>query len=222
MKYLDFGNVQLIAKGRAIKGPAGQQVVIESDIGALGVVAPRDGFEDVVLGFEIVTADESGNAVGNTDWPFRVSFPLFFRNLIEYVGGMTEVSSSIALGPGQAVILRRPDGVEQLHVTNPSDAASEIARSPDGTYVFSDTEQVGIYSVRADKNATIDERFAVNLFDNIESDLRPRPMLETKWNKIEAKQGWETTRHEAWRWILLIALIVLLIEWYIYNRRVLI
>ena len=222
MKYLDFGNVQLIAKGRAIQGPAGQQVVIESDIGALGVVAPRDGFEDVVLGFEIVTADENGNAVGNTDWPFRVSFPLFFRNLIEYVGGMTEVSSSIALAPGQAVMLRRPDGIRQLHVTSPTGISSEIARSPDGTYIFNDTEQVGIYKVAAEKEGTVQERFAVNLFDNIESDLRPRPLLETKWNKIEAKQGWETTRHEAWRWILLIALIVLLIEWYIYNRRVLI
>ena len=220
MKYLNFGNVQLIASGSTIRGPAGQHVLMESDIGPLGVIAPRDGFEDIVFGFEVVGADENGNAVGKTDWPFRLSFPLFFRNLIEYVGGMTDVGSSIALQPGQAVMLRRPDAVESIFVTDPTNQSSEITRSPEGSYLFNATDQVGIYRVRSGKSDEIDERFAVNLFDTVESDLRPKPMIETAWNKVEAKQGWETTRREAWRWILLIALLVLLFEWYIYNRRV--
>ncbi len=222
MKYLDFGNIQLIANGHAVKGPAGQHVIIEGDIGPLGVVAPRDGFEDVVLGFEVVTSDEHGNTAGNTDWPFRVSFPLFFRNLIEYVGSVTDGSASIALAPGQPVMLRRPEGVGPLYVTDPTNETVTIDRSPDGSYLFTNTEQVGIYSVQSDKADAVDERFAVNIFDSVESDVRPRPLIETKWNKVDAQQGWETTRHEAWRWILLAALVILMIEWYIYNRRVLI
>ena len=60
MKYLNFGNVQLIAAGRAVSGPPGQKVLIQGDVGALCTIAPRDGFEDIVLGFEIVGADDEG------------------------------------------------------------------------------------------------------------------------------------------------------------------
>ncbi len=220
MKFLDLGDVQIIMSAQAIRGPSGQQVLIDADIGPLCVIAPRDGFEDVVLGFEIVGPDEENNVVGKTDWPFRVSFPLFVRNLLEYVGGMAEGDSPIGVQPGQALMLRRSDAAPSVVVLSPGGEATTVDRSPDGTYMYNRTDEVGIYEVRKGHGEAIDERFAVNLFDAVESDLRPRAVIETAWNKVEAKQGWEATRREAWRWILLAALVVLLFEWYVYNRRV--
>ena len=220
MKYLDFGDVQIITSGQAIRGPSGQHVLIDADIGALCVIAPRDGFEDIVLGFEIVGGDEEGNVVGKTDWPFRVSFPLFVRNLLEYAGGMAAVDSPIGVQPGEALMLRRSDAAPSVVISSPGGDSTEVERSPDGTYMYNRTDVLGVYEVRKDRGDAIDERFAVNLFDTVESDLRPRPMIETAWNQVEAKQGWEATRHEAWKWILLAALVVLSFEWYVYNRRV--
>jgi hypothetical protein len=36
---------------------------------------------------------------------------------------------------------------------------------------------------------------------------------------IKAEAGWKPVRRETWRWLLLAALAVLVLEWYIYNRR---
>ena len=60
----------------------------------------------------------------------------------------------------------------------------------------------------------------VNLFDRTESDIQPRPMLKTEYEEIPGQKAHETTRREAWRWLVWAALAILLVEWYIYNRRV--
>ena len=38
--------------------------------------------------------------------------------------------------------------------------------------------------------------------------------------KISGTRAVARTRREAWKWLVMLALIVLLVEWYIYNRRV--
>ena len=86
MKYLVFGDVR-IAECQAVDGPAGSQVLLDSDYGALAVIAPRTGFEDLVLGFSIFRSGEEGASLPNTDWPIRPSFPLFCKNVLEYPRG---------------------------------------------------------------------------------------------------------------------------------------
>ena len=68
----------------------------------------------------------------------------------------------------------------------------------------------------------MDYRFTVNLFNPAESDIRPRPKNAIKIGPVEVEgtREIETTRREVWKWIVVVALGVLLAEWYIYNRRV--
>ena len=54
----------------------------------------------------------------------------------------------------------------------------------------------------------------------MESDLGARTEFETTGRKVEATAGFETTRREIWPWIVGLAILVLLVEWYIYNQRV--
>jgi len=44
--------------------------------------------------------------------------------------------------------------------------------------------------------------------------------VETEYEEIAGRRGWETKRREGWKYLLLAALAVLMIEWYIYNQRV--
>ena len=60
----------------------------------------------------------------------------------------------------------------------------------------------------------------MNLFDTIESDIRPTASIDPGYEEIVGQRGWETKRRELWKYLLIAGLIVLLIEWYIYNRRV--
>ena len=89
-----------------------------------------------------------------------------------------------------------------------------------GKFNFTDTEELGPYEVSSE-GETI-RWFAVNLFHSAESDIRPdrQPAIKIGYVEVEGKTGWEAGRRDTWRWLLLAGLAVLLLEWYIYNRRV--
>ena len=219
MQLIDLGNVKF-AEGTPLKGPPGSTVLIDSNVGALLAIAPREGFEDAVMGVEIVSTDEKGDRYANTDWPLRLSFPVFILNTLEYLAAGREVGGRGSVQPGQPVTLRSEANVDRLSIVLPDGKSQDVERGKLNAFVFSDTDELGVYSVQeAGKDK---ERFAVNLFDAPESDIRPRAQNAVKigYVEVEGQSTREVARQEAWRPLLLVALAVLLLEWYIYNRRV--
>ena len=98
----DYGH----AAGRA----RGGTVLIDSDAGPLLAIAPREGFEDMVLGMVLLeqraAADGSRAIYRNTDWPWRASFASFIFNLLTRSGrragpdGLRFLSARDARDPG--------------------------------------------------------------------------------------------------------------------------
>lgn len=219
MKYLAFGDVQ-IARSQPVDGPQGAQVLIDSDVGALMMIAPREGFEDAVLGFPIMTTDDDGDTAANTTWPRRTSFPLFCKNLLEYLGNSGGASQQINVLPGAVVPLRFDNAGVTISVTPPIGKTIKVARNRNNAYIYTQTSHVGVYDVKIDNEEDVASRFSVNLMDPIESRIVPQEVFETAWNKVEGETQFKPSRRDAWRWILFLALIVLIGEWYIYNRRV--
>jgi len=79
---------------------------------------------------------------------------------------------------------------------------------------------LGIYDVRSGEKTV--RRFAVNLFDPAESAIRPpsAPAIKIGEFEITGESGSEQARWEIWKYLVLAALVVLLLEWYIYIRRI--
>lgn len=219
MQWIDLGNVKF-AEGTPLKGPTGARVLIDSDAGPLLVIAPRQGFEDAVLGVELVGVNDQGESVFNTDWPLWLSFPLFVLNTLEYLTGSNEMAAAASVQPGQPLNLRSESRAGELTVRNPAGKSVAVPRSRQHTYLFSGTDQLGAYEVL--EKGRLRERFVVNLFDSRETDIAPRhaDAIVIGYNKVQAQASWEGGRREVWKWLLLGVLAVLSAEWYIYNRRV--
>jgi len=195
--------------------PQGSTMLIESTEGLLLAVAPREGFEDVVAGFELVGEERIG-----TNWPVRPSFPVFVLNALEYLGGNREVRNTGAVQPGHPVALRPETDARELSIVPPGDAAPvNVARDKHNVFHFAGTSRVGLYVARAAGKQM--DSFAVNLFEPRESDIKvdPERVLKIGHVEIASGSGWEETRRDAWKFVLLGALAILLFEWYIYNRR---
>ena len=75
---------------------------------------------------------------------------------------------------------------------------------------------MGIYDVKWDGGQ---RSFAVNLFDPEESNLVPREEIHLGSTRIVTGEAHSQPR-EIWKWVVLAALLLLLLEWYIYNRRI--
>jgi hypothetical protein len=117
-----------------------------------------------------------------------------------------------------------------MTVVNPQGGETIVPRAEDDSFRFTATDAPGVYEVR--QGDVVIERFAVNLFDRAESDVGVRPTQDPDSQTLRPADihighfdAAPTTdrapaRQETWKLLVACALAVLLLEWYIYNRRV--
>ena len=228
MQYIRDLSVVRISKATIVEPPPGSSVLFESDSGPIAFVAPRGGFSDAVVAFDLVK-DRSFN----TDWVTKYSFPLFLFNALQALGNARESAGEEVHAPGQSVVLRTENPPASMTVTDPSgQAPSQVARTPQGTFVFNDANLSGIYHARWKPDGA--QSFAVNQFDARESDLAPRGLvpegtppdqadaykIKIGYNPVAGTRRTIQAPHDWWKPLAAIALGVVCLEWYIYNRRV--
>lgn len=223
LEHAELANV-LIGESWVVRPPAGGAALVEA-VGFVGdkaqlrpifSVGPREGFQDAVLGFSIMAEDDKAN----TDLFQRSSFPVLVLDGLKYLAGVGATEVEVSARPGQTVELRVNSNAEALTVVAPSGRSSQIVRGPQGTFEFTATTDLGMYRVLDGEQ--IVHRFAVNLFDPQESQIAPRRELSLMAGEtVQAAEDQAIpARRELWRIFLLIALTVLIVEWYIFNRRV--
>jgi hypothetical protein len=223
LQWIDLGDV-LLLEGTPLKPPQAGSVLVDSDAGPMMAIAPREEFEDVVLGFRLIdeVADEQGRLqryIG-TNWMSRQSFPVFALNVLDYLGGSRGLLGSGSVRLGEPVIFEGPSPQAKPKIRLPSGEVTAPKKGASGKFSFAGTEKLGVYEVSVDKKPF--RQFAVNLFDRAESNIRPnpKPSIQIGYVEVAGQSSWEAARRETWKWLLLLGLAVLLLEWYIYNRRV--
>ena len=219
MYDVNMGNVNVLGS-LVVKGPQGSVPLIESSKGTIMAVGPREGFEDLVVGFSLVKYAEDGEININTDWPKSPSFPFFIQNIVYHLAGATRLNASRNISPGQSVKLKLAIPENEIQVTAPDGTKTSVKARSDSSFVFSQSDKTGIYRVGTKGDSEPKQMFAVNLLDSLESNLQVREELNLGYEKIEATISSIPARKEFWTWIVLLVLLIITIEWYIYNRRV--
>ena len=217
-QYLEMGSVSIVEARTVDAGESGT-VLMTSEIGPVFSIAPRGPFQDAVLGFSIVQASVDGVGV-NTDWGRKRSFPVFVYSTIEYLGGGITESSSPSVQPGWPIGLMLSSRFKEFRVVAPDGKTTEFIRGDESRYTFTKTEEPGIYQVFAKDVEKPVESFCVNLFSNRESDLGVADSIKMGYEKVAASSSTVQARKETWRWILLLGLGLLVVEWVVFNRRV--
>ncbi|HEY2759092.1 MAG TPA: hypothetical protein VGI75_00070, partial [Pirellulales bacterium] len=219
-EWLDLGDVDF-ARGRPVTPPPGGTRLIDSNKGTLFAIAPRESFEDAVLGCEIYSSGAGGASEPNTNWPIRRSFPEFVYAVLSYLGG-GGVQTGESLKPGQPMTIRSrsESTANQLSVVLPDHEKRTIARGKNGQFNFNQTDEIGAYEVLEGEKPI--QWFTVNLADELESDIKPvaENSLKIGDRPVPPASQIQPVRLETWRWLVGAALAVLLLEWYIYNRRI--
>jgi hypothetical protein len=169
----------------------------------------------------------------NTTWFRYISFPLFILNSIQALGNVREGAGEEVAEPGRPVVLHAETIARTIAVRSAGGKSAEtVSRSPQGSFVYNQADKTGIYLAKWEPKGLLP--FAVNLFDPRESDLAPRGLvpdgvpesmtesykIKIGYNPVTGTQKPVTIQKDIWWWLALAALGVLLVEWYIYNRRV--
>lgn len=216
----------LILEARPIEGPTGTMSLLDSTYGSIIALGPRGGFQDLVISFPFSEVNEAGEVQVNTDWPSKLSFPLFVQNVVNQLGGGARFLAGETVSPGEMAKLRPSPSVSKVAVKTPGGASVDVIRDSNNQVLFSQTESSGIYDVSPREFTTPEppenQLFAVNLFDHRESDITVRESLGIGFEEIVAQRESLPSVREYWKWIVAAAILVLLLEWVVYNRRVLI
>ena len=231
LQYVRDLPLVLIRRGIVAEPPPGSTSLIESDKGTLAFIAPREGYSDAVIGFALFGEDRTLN----TDWHTKLSFPVFLFNTLKFLGNVEDALGEELHRPGDPVVLRADPTIDRIRIEPPEGPSTTVERSDLGTFVVNIADAPGLYRVSwGEGDDARRSVFAVNLFDARESNLAPRGLvpegvsakeaeaytIKIGYTEVAGTRTSKPARLDRWWWAALLALGVVLVEWYIYNRRV--
>jgi hypothetical protein len=200
LRFVDLSAV-LIDKALKVKPAPWAQTIADAKDAPLIVAGERGGKRWLFVGFNLL----------DSDFPLRVGFPIFVANALRWsVGGQrweqgftVKAGSIVSLTiPDQKVSLRRPDG------------RTEDIKAPEHLLTLRATEQVGVYELRS---GNLRVNFAVNLLNADESNIAPKQTITLGAHTVAAQTPKLTWRDFWWLFVLL-ALLVLAAEWFVFVR----
>lgn len=168
---LQLGDLTIQQASRvAVKG---EGVVLARAAGsALLYALDKGNLRMLFFGFDLLASD----------LPLRVAFPILFHNALEWFQPQRLEFPGQSVRAGEPVPLRLPNRDGPVEITAPSGQKQSFSGIA-APVVFADTFQAGFYTYKSGERAA---RFAVNLFDEDESQILPRVNLD-----VVANQGGE-------------------------------
>ncbi|HEX6273119.1 MAG TPA: VWA domain-containing protein [Polyangiaceae bacterium] len=208
LRFAALGDVQ-VATGFALEPGDGDKVVGASDAGAILVSGARGGHRFVALGFD----------PRRSDFVLRPAWPLFVLNAIDSFGE-TDASYLSSYRTGEVWRVPVPDGARSAELVEPGGARRPVPVQNGRAVTFGN--QAGVYRLSTGTGSElVTSEFAANLSDLEESHIAPRPKLVVAGKNAEkAEPGGAGVRREIWALLLAAVLVVSMIEWVTYHRRV--
>lgn len=211
LQHVVMDDVVIAGAGRVVLPPQGV-VLATGQRGPILAEVTTDALRHVVASFEIV-----GEAGLRTNWVKQVGFPVFVRNTVQVLGlGRLRDEAGIAYAPGDAAAVPAPPGLASLTYTGPRELTAPVI---DGRAVLPTFPLAGLYTTEAPVEPP-NNRLAVNMTSLRESDLRPAPKLTVGGTAADTRDGGGTVQKELWPWFVVPAIVVLMLEWFVWTRRV--
>ena len=158
-----------------------------------------------------------------SNWPMRETFPYFLYNAMQFMALGSDMDVREGYTPGAMPRLPRTNlaragpNLTSIKLIGPD--GTQTLRVPDsGDFALPTLNRVGLY--RTEPSVPQFERIAVNLLDANESDLLPRDVAPGHVGDADLAAGGKR-RVEWWWWLVaVVALPLLMVEWWVYSRRV--
>lgn len=201
-------NYLRVSKWRRMVLPKRAKALVEGETTTVIATLSAKGNRYLIVGFDLY----------ESNWPLKVSFPIFMYNAIRYLSSSVTFAPNQSVRPGMATAIPVPAGVESLTVKRPGGQPDKLEVGDRQAVYYRDTQRLGVY--RVEPAVEGHEAFAVNLLNAAESDIRPNDRFAIGSESVAAAGAIRKENTPLWPWLMLGALAVLLVEWAIYNRRV--
>jgi hypothetical protein len=183
----------------------GYEVLVEGTDGPL-LLKRREGRR--VTYFQLFDATRS-------TLPYRTAFPVMMANLAnlaldhaglsEAAGTRTGVLPALGATQGQKFTLRGPDGATHSYTAGHDGRLAGMVASRAGVYTLS--------------GGSAPRTLAAGLLDASETRLESVPQIQFYETSVTASATRDEVSKPLWPWLAMLALVVLLVEWWFFQHR---
>ena len=199
--------------------PPDATLLMEGESSPVMALLSRRGSDYLIVAFSLIVPDEAtGLPAENTKWIWKSHFVMFMQNAIQYLAASLSAGGERSIQPGEPVSIPVRERARSLSISRPDGTRDQVPSAGAAKVHYARTRQVGVY--QCDGAPAGQDRFAVNLLSPEESRVQPNNTLMIGTSRVVGSGQVEKVNRPFWPTILTIALVVLLIEWVIYNKRV--
>jgi len=211
LRYVELETVQ-VAKWRRLTLPDHAARLIEGENTVVTALITDPGHRYLINAFDLL----------DTDFTTDVAFPIYIQNTIDYLAGGDVETQRRMIAPGETITVQVPAGASEMTVTMPDQTKTDVDVEGRLNTTFGNTRSVGVYNVKFDDPKESTETYCVNILDEVESLIAPNSELSLSGTRIETVSGETEVNDPVWPYAVAAALVFLMIEWWVYNRRVMI
>jgi len=195
---VDFTSVY-VGKSQQVKAKSTADVLAENSNGPM-IVESKGDQRQVYVSFEPM----------QSDFPLQVGFPIFIANALDFLGGEGD-SSRLAVHPGSPFSVASG---QSGTLTGPDNSSTKI-QSTGASLIVRQVRRVGDYKLNVNGQ---DRAVYATMRSDVESDIVPKATLALGTVAVKATQS-PARFADFWRPAILLALLVLVGEWWLFAKR---
>ena len=151
-----------------------------------------------------------------SNWPYLRSFPFFIYNAVHYLGRSGDALSTAIRHVGETIRLDIPVGIETVTVTEPNEKKHQMKVSQDGNITWGPIRITGQHTIAW--YGKVQRTIAVNA-PVAEMDIASVPTIVIGATEVHASGSTGNSFVQLWPWALGAVLLVLMAEWWVYQRK---
>lgn len=207
LQFVDWREVD-IRQAQQVSASWAQPLIATAE-GPLLAIGEQNGFRIGLITFDL----------RDSDLPLQIAFPILMANITGWLAPGRAVAAADLLQPGDPAAITPGAGTTAVLVDKP-DGDRWLGEVSGGELIFDETVRPGLYRVTL-RDAGGDRAagsFAVNLFTDAESDIRPAAQIQIGQTTVETAVADAVGQRELWSWLVAVALLVLIVEWWVHHR----
>jgi hypothetical protein len=213
LSYVDLSDV--LFSGAHLLQPADDVVEIaEASSGAPAIIEINRGRVHVIHAtFDLL----------DSSFPIDRSFPTFMFNAVDYLGHAGDALTSQSFVPGEALTATLPASATAVEMLPPGGPAEDLALPESGAISWGPARLAGLHMLSWSMPGETDRQqraLAVNLVGDVEGDLASAAQISVSQDVIEGQRAKDSAYTSLWPWAIGVCLAVLMLEWWIYHRKV--
>ncbi len=213
LRYVDLDTLY-IDRARLVQGSEAVEVLVEGSKGPLVQGFQHEGQEHLFVAFD---------PIADTNWPYQHGLSVFLFNAVELLGHHGDALARGRKEAGEALVAHLPVDATDIMLTTPDGERYALLEVDPTRTTWGPIEVSGIHSITWNTPSSNEQgtwRESVRFPVEAESDAVVAEEIVLGRETISSNDV-DTRRYlPLWPWAIGMCLLILMIEWWIYSRKI--